>query len=141
MEEAHTSKPVVRDVMTPNPAVVHPDDAVGTVRELFDRHGFHAVPVVDAQGDLVGLVTKQSFRRLARDRPGAPAPVAQIRDVMAHGTSFVEPADPLSAVVEEMTRKRVRSVPVIERAGGRLRLVGIVSRGNLLRGLTASRRA
>jgi CBS domain-containing protein len=47
---------------------------------------------------------------------------------------WVEPADNLDAVLRQMTRYHVRSVPVIERSGGRYRVVGIVSRGDLVRG-------
>jgi CBS domain-containing protein len=47
---------------------------------------------------------------------------------------WVEPADDLDAVLRQMTRYHVRSVPVVERSGRHHRLVGIVSRGDLLRG-------
>jgi CBS domain-containing protein len=132
--------PVVRDVMTWDPAVVHPEDNVGPLLELFEGRDFNAVPVVDGGGNLVGIVTKLSLLRLFHRGPAntAPDPVAwasvPVSEVMDTRTVWVDPADSLDAVVRQMTRHRVRSVPVVERSGRRRRLVGMVSRGDLLRG-------
>ena len=54
---------------------------------------------------------------------------------MGTPTADVEPADPLTAVVDRMARHRLRSIPVVRRSGGTRTLVGIVSRGDLLKGL------
>jgi CBS domain-containing protein len=131
---------VVRDVMTWDPAVVHPEDNVGPLLDLVEGRDFNAVPVVDGEGNLVGIVTKLSLLRLLhRGVPNAAVdPVAwasvPVSDVMDARTVWVDPADSLDAVVRQMTRHRVRSVPVVERSGRRRRLVGMVSRGDLLRG-------
>src|SRR5262249_30191942 len=96
-----------------------------------------AVPVVDAEGNLVGVVTKLSLLRLLRPLAASPPTESgmppQVRDVMDTRAVWVHPADSLDAVVKQMTRHRVRSVPVIERSQGRRQLVGVVSRGDLLR--------
>jgi CBS domain-containing protein len=47
---------------------------------------------------------------------------------------WVEPAEGLDAVVQQMTRYHARSGPVVERFGSRRRFVGMLSRGDLLRG-------
>ena len=44
------------------------------------------------------------------------------------------PVDVVDAVIRQMTRHGVRSVPVVERSGSQRRLVGMVSRGDLFRG-------
>jgi len=43
---------VVRDVMTPDPTVVHPEEEVGPLLELLERRDFNAVPVADDAGNL-----------------------------------------------------------------------------------------
>ena len=126
--------------MTRDPMVVHGDDDPEPLLALFEGRDFNAVPVVDAAGDLVGVVTKPSLLRLFRtgsatrtaevERPRS----LRVRDVMDTRNVWVEPADDLDAVVRQMTRYHVRSVPVVERSGRRHRLVGMVSRGDLLRG-------
>jgi CBS domain-containing protein len=129
-----------RDVMTKDPTVVHREDDAEQVLALLDRHDFNAVPVVDQESQLLGVVTKLSLLRLL-SRPGAidPAEAAdpsrlQVRDVMDSRKVWVYAADDVEAVIRQMTRHRVRSVPVVERSGSLRRLVGMVSRGDLFRG-------
>ena len=140
--DRHT--PRVHDVMTRDPMVVHGDDDAEPLLALFEGRDFNAVPVVDAEGHLVGVVTKLSLLRLFRgwsaigptevERPHGP----RVRDVMDTRKVWVEPADGLDALLRQMTRYHVRSVPVVERSGTRNRLVGMVSRGDLLRGVARS---
>jgi CBS domain-containing protein len=127
--------------MTRHPLVLRPEDDAEPLLTLFEKQDFNAVPVVDAEGNLLGVVTKLSLLRLLRGGSAAvasadPARSAALRvhDVMDTRNVSVEPADDLGAVLRQMTRYHVRSVPVVERTGRRRRLVGIVSRGDLLRG-------
>jgi CBS domain-containing protein len=48
----------VADMMTRNPVVVHPEDSVGHAARLISKHGHNRLPVVDANGKLVGVVTR-----------------------------------------------------------------------------------
>jgi CBS domain-containing protein len=140
MPDRHTQR--VQDVMTRDPLVVHGEDDAQPLLGLFEGQDFNAVPVVDPEGHLVGVVTKLSLLRLLRggcatgtteaDSP----PSLRVRDVMDTRKVWVEPAEGLDAVVRQMTRYHVRSVPVVERSGRRHRLVGMVSRGDLLRGVS-----
>jgi CBS domain-containing protein len=141
MSGADRHRPRVQDVMTRHPMVVHGDEDAEPVLALFEGRDFNAVPVVDAEGHLLGVVTKLSLLRLFRGGVAAatsePArsSTLRIRDVMDTRKVSVEPTDDLDAVVRQMTRYHVRSVPVVERSGSRRRLVGMVSRGDLLRGI------
>jgi len=133
--------PRVQDVMTRDPMVVHPEDDAEPLLTRFDEQDFNAFPVIDPEGNLLGIVTKLSLLRLFR-RGGAAATSApagpstlRVRDVMDTRNVSVEPTDNLDAVVRQMTRYHVRSVPAVERSGSRRRLVGMVSRGDLLHGL------
>ncbi len=47
----------VKNIMTTHLAVLGPDDKVGSASELFLEHMFQAIPVVDADRKLMGLVT------------------------------------------------------------------------------------
>jgi CBS domain-containing protein len=131
--------PRVQDVMTRHPTVVHGEDDAQALLRLFEEHDFNAVPVVDPKGDLLGVVTKLSLLRLLR--VGSAATIVEtanpvtlrVRDVMDTRRVSVEPTDGLDVAVRQMTRHRVRSVPVVEPSGRQRRLVGLVSRGDLLR--------
>jgi CBS domain-containing protein len=133
--------PRAQDVMTRDPMVVHRDDYAEPLLTLFEEQDFNAVPVVDSEGHLLGVVTKLSLLRLLRGGSTAAttetvgSSTLRVRDVMDTRKVWVEPAEDLDAVVRQMTRYHVRSVPVVERSGSRRRLVGMVSRGDLLRGI------
>src|SRR4029450_13120298 len=101
--------PRVQDVMTRQPEVWHLEDAATPLLTLFEERDFNAIPVVDSEGHLLGVVTKLSLLRLLRD--GSPATVAEaappvplrVRDVMDTRKVWVEPVDDLDAVVRQMT--------------------------------------
>ena len=138
MSDSHRHTPRVQDVMTRDPMVVHSEDDVGPLLTLFNRQDFNAFPVIDPDGNLLGVVTKLSLLRLfgpggtATSEPAGPSTL-RVRDVMDTRNVSVEPKDNLDAVVRQMSRYHVRSVPVVERSGSRRRLVGMVSRGDFLR--------
>src|SRR5262249_24861643 len=99
--------PRVRDMMTPNPLVVHPEQDAEPLLGIFESRASNAVPVVDAEGNLVGVVTKLSLLRLLRPLAASPPTESgmppQVRDVMDPRAVWVPPADSLDAVVKQMT--------------------------------------
>jgi magnesium transporter len=67
---------LVREVMTPDPVTVHPDDEPQHVAEIIAEYNLLAIPVVDEDGHFLGAITvddildvllKESWRR-ARSR-------------------------------------------------------------------------
>jgi CBS domain-containing protein len=134
---------LVRDVMTTSVITVSPDTPVKVAAKELTMGGFTALPVV-ADGQLVGIVTEADLVR-GHIRQGARSadpstkrePAAPATTVGALMTSDVITTTPLTDVVALaalMINRRVRSVPV--RNGKRL--VGIVSRRDLLGTLTES---
>lgn len=47
----------VRDIMTPDPVTLKPGDPLRRALRLFSDYPFHALPVVDEAGALLGMVT------------------------------------------------------------------------------------
>lgn len=47
----------IADLMTTHVVTVQPHHTVAHVRKLFEKNGFHSVPVVDSEGHPVGIVT------------------------------------------------------------------------------------
>lgn len=146
------SKMTARDLMTPDVVTVPPETPVVAMAKLMADRGISAVPVLAADGALLGLVTEADLiRRLADEdvahrpswfsamfsSPGSQADRyarthgAVARDVMTADVVAVgldETAAHIAALMEE---KKIRRVLVVE--GGKLR--GIVSRADLLRAL------
>ncbi len=59
----------VSESMTPNPAVVGPDDDVQKAVQILLDHRFGALPVVDGDGKLVGMISATDLLRAFHDHP------------------------------------------------------------------------
>lgn len=144
-----------KDVMTGNVFTVRADTPVPEIaRLLLERH-ISALPVVDAENRLLGIVSESDLMRrpetgtqrrlswwlrifadrdtLAREYSKSHGSVAQT--VMTPDVVTVNEETELADIAQILERKRIKRVPVV-RDG---RLVGIVSRANLLQGLAVKR--
>lgn len=62
------SRLTVREIMTPNPVTILPDDTIGMAAQLMLKYMIGGLPVVDAQERLVGIITESDiFRLVVRD--------------------------------------------------------------------------
>jgi CBS domain-containing protein len=111
-----------------------------TMRELealFEENDFNAFPVVE-DGKMLGIVTKFDFLRAFAFTRGQMVPHYDevmrrtVMDVMTEAVVHVEPAAPLTRVLQLMVSLKARSFPVV--ASGD-RLVGMVSREDIMRAL------
>ncbi|AWB23404.1 CBS domain-containing protein [Methylobacterium currus] len=147
---------LARDIMHRDLVTVTPETPLGTIARLLVEKRFGAVPVTDETGRLVGLVSEAdllhreelgterrrnrwldafaSIETLANAYRSAHGQLA--RDVMATSLVTAAPDAPLIEIVELMERRHIRRVPIVE-AGpdGNERLVGMVTRGDLVRAL------
>lgn len=144
---------LARDLMTPDVVTVPPETPVMAMARLLADRGISAVPVVDAAGKVLGIVTEADLiRRLAgeEDRPASwfgtlfadPASQAEryarthgvtARDLMTEKVVSVAPDTTAAHVAHMMEEQKIRRVVVVE--GEKLK--GIVSRADLLRALVA----
>ena len=133
---------LVRDCCSSSVVAVEADDAIETVREWMTRgvegathQGF---PVVDANGYLVGVVTRRDIFDPAADGRQAVRSLVRRPPVIIHDDNTARDA------ADHMVRERVGRLPVVTRADPR-RPIGIISRSDLLeaheRRLHASSRA
>ena len=144
------------DVMTPNVVTVDPETSVQALAALLSEKGISGAPVVDAGGRMIGIVSegdllhraelgteRRSERRsawwlehfasgLARDYVKSHGRTA--RDIMTRDVVTVTEDTDLADVATLLETKRIKRVPVV-RDG---KVVGIVSRANLVRALAAT---
>ena len=144
---------IARDVMTRNLVTVRPDMPVAALAALLSERGISGVPVVDAAGKLLGLVTESDLmRRLAAARDGKPGWLARlfgepgdaaaryarahgrrVEDVMTRDVTTITPGTPVESAAALMERQNIRRLPVVEEGV----LLGVVSRADLLKALLA----
>jgi CBS domain-containing protein len=141
----------VKDVMTINVISIGADESIANAARLMLQNRISGLPVVDKEGELVGMVTEGDFLRRGelgtqRRRPKwlefvvGPGKLAEeyvrasgrkVEDVMTHDPWTIREDDSLEAVVEIMERHRIKRLPVTRGD----RMVGIVSRANLMHAL------
>lgn len=142
---------LAKDVMTTAVLTVTPDTDVGEIARTMLDARISAIPVIAADGSLAGIVSEGDLLHRAesgtRQRSSwwlrllvTPEEPTQrylkefgrrARDVMTREVITVAPDTPLTEIAALLEKYHVKRVPVME--GGRL--VGIVSRANLLRGV------
>ena len=145
------------DVMTRKVISVASDASAMQAGTLMLKHQISGLPVVDSSGILLGIISEGDFLRRAelgtqRRRPRwlafliGPGRLAseyvhacgrKVKEIMTPNPYTVTEATPVTEVVQLMERHRIKRVPVV---CGR-RLVGIVSRADLLRALARLARA
>ena len=135
----------VQELMTREVVTVGPATSAKYAAELMAERGFAAVPVVDENDQLVGIVAEADVLRdrlpqdprlhARRDEQQAhAAPSVLVHGVMTAQVRTVDAAADIADVARLFVDERLRSVPVLQHG----RLAGIVSRRDLLRALVRS---
>jgi CBS domain-containing protein len=139
----------VRDIMTEHPRSVSADTPLREAARDMVRAGIGGLPVVDAEGRVIGMLSERELMRhllnaylhgagpaggaaSGKVPPGAGRRL--VRDVMTRQVLCVSPDQPLAEVASIMTNKEVDRVPVVR--GGSL--VGLLTRGDIVRKLIGS---
>jgi len=114
----------IRDVMTPNPRTVSPNDTVQSVAQVMRAEDTGAVPVVE-NGRVLAVVTDRDIvvRVVAEGGTFSGA----VREIASDGVITVSPDMSTKDAERLMGERQIRRLPVVEND----RLVGIVSLGDL----------
>ena len=140
-------------IMTRKVVTVTPEQTVLQATNLMLKNHFSGLPVVDQAGSVVGIVSEGDFLR--RSEIGTPRKRNRLLSLVfghgreaedyvhEHGRKISEVMTPspitvredvsLSEIVSIMERKKIKQVPVVRHG----KLIGIVSRSNLLQALAS----
>lgn len=141
-----------KDIMTTDVVSVGPETTVRHIAGLLVKHGISAVPVVDDAQNVLGIVSEGDLMRrseletqprrswwltaltssatLAEEFTKAHGITAA--DVMTSKVTTVTGEASLTWVADVLESKNIKRVPVVDEG----KLVGIVSRANLIQALT-----
>ena len=126
----------VRDVMS-KPLTIPPETTIQEAERLLERHGFNALPVVDASQALLGVVTSLDLLAAFRFTEDSMLPPYDeivrrpVSRVMSRDALVVRPRTPLTRVLEKLVDSRNKSFPVIDDG----RVVGAVAREDVMQAL------
>lgn len=142
----------VEEIMTRDVIAVAPGTTIHRAAGLLADHGISGLPVVDDQGAVVGILSEgdlivrqrprprpsfwrlffQDGERLAREYQKAAG--TTVAEVMTTTVISIRPDAPLEAAAALLDGHKVRRLPVMDDG----RLVGIVSRGDLVKALATA---
>lgn len=129
---------VAADVMTPEPVCAAPADSARMLARLLAEHGISGVPVVDASGRAVGIVSRADLLARILDDTGSRPPaflfevlreldrepgefadedLPTVEDLMMPEPACVSPDTPVSEIARLMGERRIHRVVVTDRIG------------------------
>ncbi|MEW6387400.1 MAG: CBS domain-containing protein [Thermodesulfobacteriota bacterium] len=143
-----------RDIMTKEVITTTPEASIADLARLLDTHRINGAPVVDPEGRLVGIITQADLIQRAQKLELPPAlnildlhlfletPSrfqrrlekmlgTTVREVMTPDPLSLAPETPLADIAALMERKKVHTLPVLEKGS----LVGIIGKIDLIRAL------
>lgn len=149
----------VADVMDKDPVCVSPDDDIRRVIERLRENELPGLPVVDSQGAVVGIVTENDLT-LEEEQANIPLPhfidllggvvfieplsgyekrlrkafASKVSDMMTTKVDTISPDESVDAAGRMIAEKHHNRLPVVKDG----RLVGVITRVDVLRSLTGS---
>ncbi|HEX9096333.1 MAG TPA: CBS domain-containing protein [Candidatus Dormibacteraeota bacterium] len=127
----------VSDVMTKGPVVIGPDARFKTCARLIEVHKLEALPVVAADGTLLGIVSEADLTAGEAARPprgrtepaGGGVNASTVGELMNRELVTTTPDAPLTTAASLMFERHLQVLPVVDDAK---RLVGILGRSQIL---------
>ncbi len=137
-----------KEIMTREVLSVPPEMPVWEVADSMAARGVSGVPVVETSGKVLGVISEKDFLRLmgAKEYPNFMAVIARCLrekgcvvapikhktagEIMSRPPVVVSEDAPVVEVVSILREKRINRIPVVDSDG---KLVGIVSRGDILK--------
>ena len=105
-----------------------PNETIGAVAALMHARRVGAMVVVDENRSVIGIVSERDIVRIVAESGGEnlgqPVSGCMTRDVI-----FAAPNETVDSLLERMTDRRIRHLPVCEDG----RLLGIISIGDLVK--------
>lgn len=120
--------------MTQDPIVITGEQTLGEADAMMRRHGIRRLPVVDAEGSLAGMITREDIMRampIASDDPGMAGQIP-VQGFMTASPITAGPMDPLESAALIMRQNKIGGLPVVDKDG---RLIGILAESDVCRAL------
>jgi CBS domain-containing membrane protein len=136
------------EIMTTDVVAVNPDTPVSEVAAAMGRRGVSGVPVVDAENQVVGVISEKDFLTrmgvqdaknfmslvanclMTKNCMALPMECALAGDLMHSPAVTVAPDTPVREIAMLLTQKSINRLAVTDPAG---RLLGLVSRGDIVK--------
>jgi len=149
----------VKDIMTEDVITVSPDASIYDCAKLLRERRISGVPVVDGDGEVVGMLSEADIMKLIESRDISinlilPSPLdvlelpvrmklgldelansaekaasARVRDMMTKSVVTISPEEDISKAAKIMADENINRLPVMDEKG---KLAGIITRGDII---------
>ncbi len=103
----------VKDLMTSTPSVCRTDQSANEAAHIMWERDCGAVPVVDYEGRLCGIVTDRDICMAAYFN-GLPLGQIAVSDIMSRDLCTCEENEELAAAEQRMRERQIRRLPVVD---------------------------
>lgn len=114
----------VADAMTREVFTCDLGDSLDSAARLMWNHDCGSVPVVDADGRVVAMITDRDICMAAYTR-GLPLDRISVQSTASHGVFVLHEGDSLAKAEAVMRREKIRRLPVVDSEGHALGLLSI----------------
>lgn len=127
---------IVRDIMSRDCYRVSPNASITTLAKGLALHRLPGAPVVDESDRLIGFISEQDVMGRVLDSIYHDDEAPLVKEMMRHEVLSVSPNKSITDLAQEMLGPKPKIYPVVEQQ----RLIGIVTRRDILVALLAIRR-
>ncbi len=129
----------IKTIMSSDLITVNPADKLTLVKEIFDEHNIHHIPVVRFK-ELVGIISKTDFLHFLRgfspNDEDRFVNYARLRaytaeEIMTKGLAKLDPDDRINVALEIFLVNRFHAIPVVKND----ELVGILTTYDIIKSL------
>lgn len=119
----------VAEIMTREPYTLGPDDTLATARQLLAEHHIRHIPIVSADGSLLGLVSQRDVLAagdttvLNREGGSSRENYVALSSIMSSPVQSVDESASLRGTAMHLQKHKVGCVPVLSKG----KLVGIIT--------------
>ncbi|GAB4308226.1 MAG: hypothetical protein Kow00117_01500 [Phototrophicales bacterium] len=129
---------LIKEYMTTDVISATPDMPITTAHQIMKKNRIRRLPVLDEQGNLVGMVTIGDIREAS---PSGATTLSiwelnylwsqlTVKDVMSHKVLTVRQDEPMINAAQIMLDNKVSGLPVLDESG---KVVGIVTESDVFR--------
>ncbi|PJF22225.1 MAG: hypothetical protein CUN56_07085 [Phototrophicales bacterium] len=129
---------LIKEYMTTDVISATPDMPITTAHQIMKKNRIRRLPVLDEQGNLVGMVTIGDIREAS---PSGATTLSiwelnylwsqlTVKDVMSHKVLTVRQDEPMINAAQIMLDNKVSGLPVLDESG---KIVGIVTESDVFR--------
>lgn len=127
----------VADHMAANPILIRADASLTEAAELMDRQHIHGLPVVDANGALVGVLSQTDLNRArSTEYLWVNWPGLAVRHLMTSPAITIHRSTPMIVAARKMEQHQIHRLVVVE-DGDETTPVGVLSMTDLIRVLAS----